>query len=725
MATKKIRAVLLCISAASALVAAIATLASEHATAPLKRNLARDPSAVVAADQEMVTRLIVKPRRKTGDQLAQALQWHDATDLEKTANTGMTVLHPMAGGAHVVKLDKPATLAEARVIAARLMQDDSVELVEPDRVMHAYGITPSDPGYASQWHYYAPSGSNKGGANLPNAWASTTGSPGITVAVIDTGYRQHADFAAVWPGYDFIINQFGSVVNSNDGDSRDADAQDPGDWNAAGGCGTGSSSSNSSWHGTHVTGTIAALMNNGIGGSGVAPNVKILPVRVLGRCGGHLSDIVDGMYWAAGLSVPGVPANPHPANVLNLSLGGSGACSNTEQTAVNQIVAAGKVIVVAAGNTGAVGVGSPANCTGVIAVTAHAIDGDNTHYATVGPEVAISAPGGGCGSVARASGCADGPPSGPAIYSTFNSGTNGPGADSYAMDEGTSMATPHVSGVVALMLSVNSALTPAQIKSYLQSSARPHPVGSTCTQAPYTGLCGAGLLDADGAVTYAGNLFPAISLTNASQVVAPGVTVALSSTDSAATGRSITSYAWTQMSGTSVGAINNASTANASFTAPATGTYTFKLTVTDDHSQSSSATATVRVNTAPTVPAITAKNGYAGQTLTFNVTGSDIDGDTLTYYAASSLPTGATLSAAGVFTWPNPTLGASSFAYYASDNDVNSGQGTVNITTTVAPPPPPSSGGGGSLDGSWLMVLAGIALLLRASRAYRVACRRR
>ncbi|MGZ3236098.1 MAG: S8 family serine peptidase [Burkholderiaceae bacterium] len=710
MVIKRIRFFLLGISAAGALIVAMVSFAAEHATGPLKLNI-KSISTIGVAKEEMISRLMVKPHQILGTKLAHALQLHDATALTKTANVGMTVVRPMSGGAHVIKLDKPVTLAEAHAIAARLMQDSSVELVEPDRIRHPTGLTPTDPSYASlQWHYFAPAGANKGGANLPNAWSNTIGSSSITVAVIDTGYRQHADLGTVLQGYDFIHD----TTVSNDGDARDADAQDPGDWVAANECGAGEAASNSSWHGTHVTGTIAELMNNGVGGTGIAPNVKILPVRVLGKCGGYTSDIVDGMYWAAGFAVAGVPANAHPANILNLSLGGSGACSNIEQTAVTQIVNAGKVIVVASGNDGTTSVSAPGNCTGVIAVTAHAIDGDNAYYANIGPETAISAPGGGCGSQAFGSGCTFGSANGLGVYSLWNSGTQGPSADSYATAQGTSMATPHVAGVVALMLSVDPALTPAQIKSYLRTSARAHPAGTTCTLSAYVGLCGAGLLDAAAALTIVSNLPPIISLTNTYQVVAPSATVALSSTDTPTSGRSITTYAWAQLTGSSVGTISNANTANATFTAPATGTYTFQLTVTDSAAQSSTATATVHVNSPPVLTTIAAQTGQAGHALTFNVGATDVDGDALNF-SANSIPSGATLSSAGVFNWASPAAGSYTMTYYANDGYVNSAQGSVSITIPGAPA---GSGGGGSVDRDLILALLLLAVCLRGYRGY-------
>ena len=162
---------------------------------------------------------------------------------------------------------------------------------------------------------------------------------------------------------------------------------------------------NSSWHGTQLSGLIAALTDNGIGMAGAAPGVRVLPVRVLGKCGGYDSDIIAGMRWAAGLSVPGVPANPHPARVINLSLGGDGACSAAYQEAVDEITAAGTVIVAAVGNSSGHAVASPANCRGVIAVAGLRHVGTKVGFSSLGPEVAISAPGGNCVNTAANSAC--------------------------------------------------------------------------------------------------------------------------------------------------------------------------------------------------------------------------------------------------------------------------------------------------------------------------------
>lgn len=716
MKIKIIHRILLGITATTTLGTAIATAAP----AGLKTSAQAMMQSASAANEEMVSRLIVKPRALAGAKLADSLQAFDASGLSRTANMPMTVFRPMSNGAHVIRLDQPVTLSEARVIAERLMRNDSsVEFAEPDRIMYPTAVTPADPDYATlQWHYFAPAGANLGGANLPNAWAVTQGSATINVAVIDTGYRPHVDLGtAVLPGYDFITN----ATTANDGNGRDADAQDPGDWVALNECDpiNGSPASNSSWHGTLVAGTIAAAMNNGIGGTGVAPNVRILPVRALGKCGGFTSDIADGMRWAAGLAVAGAPANPNPAQVLNMSLGAAGACSATFQSAVNDVVNAGKVIVAAAGNDGSPSVISPANCTGVIAVTAHAIDGDNAWYANVGTEVAISAPGGGCGTLTHsAATCTDfSSANGLGVYSLMNTGITTPLADSYSAKRGTSMAAPHVAGVVALMLSVKPALTPANIKSYLQSSARAHPAGTYCTTT--TGVCGSGLLDAAGALNAIPAAPPTVVLTSPSQVVAPNAVISLAGSATAEPPRIINTYSWTQLTGAAV-IINNANTANATFTAPATGTYSFRLTATDNTSRSGTADATVRVNSAPVPAAVAPQTVVVGSALNFTASATDVDGDTPIFHSVS-LPAGATLSAQGAFSWPSATpLGSYTMTYYASDNDTNSANVTVDITVAS----PASSGGGGGCSLSLnpetpdpalpvMMVVAGLYLLRR------------
>lgn len=684
-------------------------------------------------EENMVSSLIVKPRAGAGAQIASALHALDASGLSKTANVPLTVLRHMSGGAHVIKLEQPLTLTEARVIAARLMHNDpSLEYAEPDRIMHPLTTTPTDPGYVNQWHYFAPGGTNKGGVNLPLAWDMTKGSASVVVALVDTGYRQHRDFAPVLPGFDFITDYKRANDNDPPGaptNSRDPDAQDPGNWVAADECGVGTPAKDSVWHGTGVTGLIAALMNNGQGGTGVAPNVGILPVRVSGKCGAVMSDMVDGMRWAAGLPVSGVPDNLNPARILNISIGDHNACGQALQAAVTEIVNAGKVIVAATDNNSAVSIDEPANCAGVIAVTGHAIDGDLAYYANVGPEVAISAPSGDCGKLAKGDGtCLPGvfAPNGPGLFTTYNDGLTIPGTDSYSIDRGTSGAAPQVSGVAALLLSVKSTLSPGQIKSILQSSARPFPAGSSCAiGGSAAGLCGAGLLDAFAALNKlnASASPPAVTITNPSQVVAPNDKVSLSGAATADSGRSISSYAWTQLSGAPVVTIANNNQANASFTAPATGTYSFQLTATDTGGLTGTATATVRVNSPPVLTAVTSQTVTEGNALNFVVGATDADGD-IPIFVPVSLPPGASLSATGAFSWPAATpAGNYTLTYFAQDKDgANSPTGTVNITVQASssgppiPPGPVSSGGGGggctlSQTGSMDMLLPMLVLL--------------
>lgn len=339
--------------------------------------------------------------------------------------------------------------------------------------------------------------------NVPGAWATSTGS-GVTVAVIDTGYVTHSDVAGnIVAGYDFISDTAVSV----DGDGRDSNPADPGDWYATDECGTGTGSSNSSWHGTHVAGTIAAVTNNSKGVAGIAYNAKVSPLRVLGKCGGYDSDIIDAITWASGGTVSGVPANTNVAKVINMSLGGSGACTSATQTAITAAVNRGTTVVVAAGNENSNTSGfSPSSCSNVINVAATSRTGARASYSNYGTLVDIAAPGG-----QTSTGTANG------ILSTLNSGTKTASTESYAYYQGTSMATPHIAGLVALMKSANSSLTPAQIESAIKTNARALP--GACT-----GGCGAGLADATKtvqAVSGSGGSTGGTTFTSASAVAIP------------------------------------------------------------------------------------------------------------------------------------------------------------------------------------------------------------
>ena len=386
----------------------------------------------------------------------------------------MAELKTNALGAKVFKLSQWAGVADLQAMAAQIMAEDAnVEYAEPDRLMYP-AMTPNDTHYSKLWGL----SSTSAGVRANVAWDTHTGS-GVTVAVLDTGIRPHADLTAnIVSGYDMIADTF----VSNDGTGRDSDPSDPGDWNTANQCAQGDPASNSSWHGTHVAGTIAAAGNNGQGVIGVAYGAKLQAVRVLGRCGGYTSDIADGMIWASGGSVSGLPANATPAKVINMSLGGGGSCDTTSQSAINSARSRGTTVVVAAGNENQnVSNSSPANCSGVIAVAAVGPTGGRAYYSNYGTLVDVAAPGGD-----TSGGSANG------IYSTLNAGTQGPGADSFAYYQGTSMATPHVAGVVALMVQAKPSATPDEIETALKTSTRAFP--ATCSQ------CGTGIVDAPNAI---------------------------------------------------------------------------------------------------------------------------------------------------------------------------------------------------------------------------------
>ncbi len=383
-----------------------------------------------------------------------------------------------AGNRAMVVLPADTTAASLAAVAVAAAADSAVANAERVRVFR-HQWTPNDTMYAEQWAL----GSGIGGIRAEQAW-DVTPSGSVNVAVIDTGIRSHPDLDAKrMSGYDMITNTF----VANDGDGRDGDPTDVGDFDDALDCSGGSYDFMSSWHGTHVAGIIAASTNNGDGMAGVAPNARIVSVRALGRCGGTAEDVADSIRWSAGVPVAGVPNNPNPARVLNLSLGGTGPCDANMQSAVDSALGRGAVVVVAAGNDASlVSDFSPANCKGVVAVAASNLLGDLSSFSNFGSEVSISAPGGDSGNL-------------PGILSTLNGGITLPGVPSYATYMGTSMAAPHVAGVVALMLTRDPTLTPGQVFNRLRAGSRVFPAGSDCAAA--AGVCGSGLLDAFNAVS--------------------------------------------------------------------------------------------------------------------------------------------------------------------------------------------------------------------------------
>ena len=412
-----------------------------------------------------------------------------------SARTGelMRPLRVMGDGAQVMQLFRRLSTSEVAALASRVSPDGEVLEILPDRIFFP-ALSPTDPLYASQWYLDSVSG-----INAPAAWDITTGDANLIIGIVDTGKLPHEELAGRWiGGYDFV----GDTDRSNDGDARDADASDPGDWvtpaeNASGPL-AGCPVTDSRWHGTLMAGVIGASANNAAGIAGINWNSRLLPVRVVGKCGGYESDIADGMRWAVGISVPAVPANPDIADLLNVSLSAPGSCSSALQSAINEVLAAGAPIVVAAGNNTLSASGfSPGNCTGVITVGAVDRNGGKASYTNFGSAVSLSAPGGKAISDFISGDTVDNQ----WVLSTTNPGTTNPSGNNayYAPVYGTSISTAQVTGIASLMLSVNPSLSPQFVKEILQNTSRPFPINTPAlgSQADCTtALCGNGIVDA-------------------------------------------------------------------------------------------------------------------------------------------------------------------------------------------------------------------------------------
>ena len=409
----------------------------------------------------------------------------DVQKIDDLLNVKTNYVRTTSQKATVVTTSSKLTAEQAEKYMVALSSNASVASVEPDLMRRSSArrqatstlakaasasktqaaVTPNDTLYPQQWNLH-----DAKGISAPEAWATTQGS-GVTVAVIDSGIVKHPDLDAnVLPGYDFITEP--SIAR--DGNGRDADPTDQGNWEEAGVCAADSEASESNWHGTHVAGSIAAIMNNKRGIAGVAPNAKILPLRALGMCGGYDSDIADAMVWAAGGTVEGVPANTHPAQIINLSLGGEGTCPATYSKAIAEVNKRGAILVVAAGNddqdTSKI---APANCGGSIVVGSTNQKGQRSDFSNYGKIVDVSAPGDG-------------------IMSTVDLGTTVSTGAGYTEYDGTSMAAPQVAGIIALMKSVDPSLTADRAKQVLKQSAKP----LTCD----VNACGAGIANAASAL---------------------------------------------------------------------------------------------------------------------------------------------------------------------------------------------------------------------------------
>lgn len=442
--------------------------------------------------------------------------------LSKTAGIPMALQSRTAGGGWIFELKRPVTDSDADRIESNLESLADVKYADPVTIKHSRALTPDDPMFQDEWFLQDPQ-TYPGSSNVQAAWSLTQGSNQVTVAVVDSGILfspTHPDLkdrltdlkskkkiqavsgekTSRIAGWDMISQ----VWRARDGDGRDPNPGDEGDWVAADTVKKYPQSCSeddmdvSSWHGSHVAGTIAAKTNNGIGISGVDWNARLLPVRVLGACGGLTTDINDGVAWAAGQKgIKGTQVNQYPAQVINLSLGGRGDCSDSEQETIDFALAQKAVVVVAAGNSATeAGLESPGNCRGVITVSSVDKLGNLAYYSNYSHDdvVDLAAPGGETRTVD-----ADG------VLSTVNNSKTRPKTDEmdYTYMQGTSMATPVVSGVVSLMLAVDGKkqLTPAKVKAILRQTVRPFPAGTRCAEGgDKEGACGSGIIDANAAV---------------------------------------------------------------------------------------------------------------------------------------------------------------------------------------------------------------------------------
>lgn len=512
---------------------------------------------------------------------------------------------------HVVR----ASGLSSEALARRLSRDADVEYAVPDRLKKALAL-PNDPLFGFQWYLQASSVTQPAATNAQAAWGLTSGSASVVVAVVDTGVRlDHEDLAPrLLPGYDFISDDLLSGDGQN---GRDADPSDPGDYLSSADlanselrtlCNT-TLPTTSSWHGTQVAGILAAETNNSSGIAGMAGGSRLLPVRVLGKCGGFDSDIIAGMRWAAGLSVPGVPANPNPARVINVSLGGEGNCSPAFAAAIAEIQTAGALVVAAAGNeTGPVL--EPANCAGVLAVAGIRHVGTKVGYSSYGAEVGISAPAGNCVNVLAGQPCLF------PLINTINLGSTVPAGNGYTgindVTVGTSFATPLVAGTAALMLAANPALGSPEIIRLIKTSAVPFPTDASLPNCPLvtsdgqcnctTTTCGAGML----------NTGTAVAAALATVATAPVARITVSATPTAQTaftldasgstsadGSRIVAWKWVQVSGPQAGSFSADNVAAPSFTAPAAGTYVLSVTVTTAAGRQGSSQTSIDVQAAP------------------------------------------------------------------------------------------------------------------------------
>ncbi|GMQ83383.1 MAG: hypothetical protein BMS9Abin06_0117 [Gammaproteobacteria bacterium] len=457
---------------------------------------------VPAADQgaRFDTHQIIIRLKDDGVRRIQAVRHNEVVpDISLPDGRPLTFVRQFDGNGIVVRLPRAVTYEQAEQIAAQLVTDPSVASAQADKRMYPTRV-PLDPGYplgnllppdnvaSGQWNLFEITG----GIGMQSAWDRETGSAAGVIAQLDTGIIPHLDINAgrVLPGYDFFSGGLSNLGAELDNDpilgdpvGRDNNPTDPGDATVDNECEPGVNGVASSWHGLSVASIMVAWSDNNIDIAGIDFAARLLPIRVLGKCGGSVSDVAAALRWAAGLPVNDAPANPTPARVINMSLSGEGSCTPEEQDAIDAAVKAGAVVVVSAGNESVdVATQSPANCQNVVTVGATLRDGSRAPYTNTGEKVVLSAPG---GLVQGANG----------ILVLSNTGVNGPVLDTTARIAGSSFSTAQVSAVASLMLAVNSSLSSSQVQSILQLTTRAFPDAS-CN----TNLCGSGILDADAAL---------------------------------------------------------------------------------------------------------------------------------------------------------------------------------------------------------------------------------
>jgi serine protease len=682
--SRLLSAVSLGIAATAALGAAVAVASGEYA--PVHRT----PTHL--AEQAGEARVIVKFRARASILSApNSSAGSTASGSRRASALGSRLGLALSAGHALGERTQVMTASgmSSAILAATLAADSDVEWAEVDHRRFIQAAPVDDPFYpdglstavmpagpaAGQWYLRAPgidaSGRNiVSSINIEPAWAITHGSASIVIGDVDTGITSHPDLdSKILTGYDFVgwgqqyanINEPNALLIANDGSLADADPSDPGDYVTAAEnsnkngpfyeCNDGdypndppgsAVATNSSWHGTQTAGILGASTNNGAGMAGTAYSVNVVPARALGKCGGYDSDIIAAAEWAGGIAVSGVPANVHPARVINMSLGGSGDCGSAYQEAMTALRNKGVVVVVAAGNDTGLAVDAPANCQPaatdgdqtpiVVAVAGVRQAGDKVGYSDIGPQVTIAAPAGNCVNTLASQPCLY------PILTTVNSGTTTPvpGGGTYSdgmgnPSLGTSFATPLVSGTVALMLSTAPNLTNAQVVSILKSTARPFPVTSDTVPTPAvctvptatsatqdqcmctTSTCGAGMLDAGAAVTAAAALStgtsPTAAISPTSPTVVAGSTVTLSATDSAAgSGGGALTYQWSIPDGDTFVQLGAATGSSVVVTGTGAGTGEVQLIVTDARGVSAS----TAVNVTVTAAASTGGGGSGG-----------------------------------------------------------------------------------------------------------------